>query len=116
MRECVRMDANKPHYHFHLGMNLLKNPRTRREGEFHLTKAAQLDPFNAQIRVKVGMMYKEAGLAMKAEHFFREALAMDPGNRAALKELQGLPSSKKKDDSSIWKADLGSIAKKILKK
>jgi curved DNA-binding protein CbpA len=115
LRECVRLDANKPHFHFHLGMNLLKNPRTRREGEFHLTKAAQLDPFNAQIRVKVGMMYKEAGLAMKAEHFFREALAMDPGNRVALRELQGAPS-KKKDDSSIWKADLGSIAKKILKK
>ena len=115
LRESVRMDPAKPQYHFHLGMNLLKNPRTRREGEYHLAKSAQLDPFNAQIRVKIGAMYKEAGLPKKAEHFFREALAMDPNNRLAQRELQG-GQGKGKDDASIWKSDLGTIAKRILKK
>jgi curved DNA-binding protein CbpA len=117
LRECVKLDPGRPQYHFHLGMNLLKNPRTRHEGEYHLAKAAQLDPFNAQIRMKVGTMYKEAGLAKKAEHFFREALALDPSNRAAMRELQ--PESGKKkggDEGSIWKSDLGTIAKRLLKK
>ncbi|MGH9763338.1 MAG: DnaJ domain-containing protein, partial [Blastocatellia bacterium] len=62
LREAVRLDSQKPHYHYHLGMALLRNPRTRREGELHLVKAAALDPFNAQIRVRLGLVYKEGGL------------------------------------------------------
>jgi curved DNA-binding protein CbpA len=115
LREAVRLDPSKAPYHFHLGMNLMKNPRTRREGEYHLTRAAQLDPYNAQVRVKIGMMYKEAGLGKKAEQLFREALSLDPNNRNAQKEL-GEVSTSKKDEPSIWKSDLGSIAKRFLKK
>jgi Flp pilus assembly protein TadD len=94
-------------------MALMRNPRTRREGEQHLLKAAELDPFNAQIRFRLGLMYKEAGLPKKAEVYFREALQIDPENRAALKELGG-PGGDKKDH--IWKADLGTLAKRIFKK
>jgi curved DNA-binding protein CbpA len=114
LREAVRLDSSKPPYHFHLGMALMRNPRTRREGEQHLLKAAELEPFNAQIRLRLGMMYKEAGLPKKAEVYFREALQIDPDNRAALKELGA--GSDRKDQSPIWKADLGTLAKRIFKK
>jgi curved DNA-binding protein CbpA len=112
LREAVRLDSSKPQYHFQLGMALMRNPRTRREGEQHLLKAAELEPFNAQIRLRLGMIYKEAGLPKKAEAYFREALHIDPENRAALKEL----SSDKRDGSPIWKSDLGTLAKRIFKK
>jgi curved DNA-binding protein CbpA len=112
LREAVKLDNNRPHYHYHLGVALLKNPRTRREGEHHLVKAAELDPFNAQIRVRLGLLYKEAGLPKKAEFYFRAALAIDPENRVALRESSG--AGDKKDN--IWKSDLGAIAKKIFKK
>ena len=109
----MKLDGSRPHYHYHLGVALLKNPRTRREGEHHLVKAAELDPFNAQIRVRLGVLYKEAGLPKKAEYYFKAALSIDPENRVALREL-GSASREKKDN--IWKSDLGSIAKKIFKK
>jgi tetratricopeptide (TPR) repeat protein len=110
LREAVRLDSSKAPYHFHLGMALMRNPRTRREGEQHLLRSAELDPFSAAIRVRLGLMYKEAGLAKKAEGYFREALKIDPENRAALKELNGGGG---KDD---WKSDIGSLAKRIFKK
>jgi len=96
---------------------LIRNPRTRREAETHLAKAGELDPYNPQIRVKVGLLYKEAGLAMKAEHYFKEALSLDPENRGALRELGKKPSGKKKGEAaSLWKSDLGTIAKRLFKK
>jgi curved DNA-binding protein CbpA len=114
LREAVRLDGAKGPYHFHLGMALMRNPRTRREGEQHLMKAAELEPFNAQIRLRLGLIYKEAGLPKKAENYFREALQIDPENRAAQKELNG--GSDRKDQPPLWKSDLGSLAKRIFKK
>jgi len=115
LREAVRLDSGKAPYHFHLGLALMRNPRTRREGEQHLMRAAELDPFNAQIRLRLGLIYKEAGLAKKAESYFREALHIDPENRAALRELKeaGLD---RKDQEPLWKSDLGTLAKRIFKK
>ena len=115
LREAVKLDPNKPHYHYHLGMALVRNPRTRREAEQHLVKAAELDPYNAQIRLRLGLLFKEAGLPKKAEHYFKEALAMDPNNRIALRELGG-GAAKKGEATSIWKSDIGGIAKRIFKK
>ncbi|HJQ68168.1 MAG TPA: DUF4388 domain-containing protein [Blastocatellia bacterium] len=117
LREAIKLDPSQPHYHFHLGIALIRNPRTRREAETHLTKAGELDPYNPQIRVKLGLLYKEAGLPKKAEHYFKEALSLDPENRAALREMGKQSSGKKKVEAgSIWKSDLGTIAKRIFKK
>jgi curved DNA-binding protein CbpA len=115
LREAVKLDPKKPHYHFHLGVALLKNPRTRREAEVHLVKAAELDPFNSQIRLRLAFLYKEAGLPKKAEHYFREALSLDPENLTAQRELSGT-RSRNKNDVPIWKADIGTIAKKFFRK
>ncbi|HMG34239.1 MAG TPA: DUF4388 domain-containing protein [Blastocatellia bacterium] len=114
-REAIKLDGNRAPYHFHLGIALIRNPRTRREAEEHLSKAAQLDPYNSQIRVKLGVLYKEMGLSKKAETYFKEALKLDPESKVALREL-GAASGSSKDGGSIWKSDIGSIAKKIFKK
>lgn len=115
LREAIKLDASKPQYHFHLGNALMRNPRTRREAEQHLTKAAELDPINPQIRVKLGLLYKEAGLSKKAEFYFKQALQLDPNSRTARKEL-GMDDSEKDGGGSVWKSDLGSIAKKLFGK
>ena len=116
LREAIKLDATQPHYHFHLGIALIRNPRTRREAETHLSKASELDPYNPQIRVKLGLLYREAGLAMKAEHYFKEALSLDPENRIAKRELGKKDGKKKGEAASIWKSDLGTIAKRLFKK
>jgi curved DNA-binding protein CbpA len=114
LREAIKLDPSRPPYHFHLGLALIRNPRTRREAEQHLTKATELDPYNSVVRVKVGLLYKEVGLHKKAEHYFREALSIDPDNRVALRELGA--EGKKGAAGPLWRADLGSIAKRIFKK
>jgi curved DNA-binding protein CbpA len=101
LREAIKLDSNRAPYHYHLGIALIRNPRTRREAEYHLSKAAQLEPYNAQIRVKLGLLYKEAGLTKRAEQYFREALKMDPENRVAIRETGGEGS--KAAGGSIWK-------------
>lgn len=116
LREAVKIDPAKAPYHFHLGNALLRNPRTRREADEHLTKSAELDPYNSQIRVKLGLLYKEVGLKKRAEHFFKAALSLDPDNRAAKKEILGSEKERKEDMPSIWKSDMGSIAKRLFKK
>jgi curved DNA-binding protein CbpA len=116
LREAIKLDPSRAPYHYHLGIALIRNPRTRRDAELHLSKAAELEPYNAQIRVKLGLLYKEAGLSKRAEHFFREALQMDPDNRAAKRELGAEAARVKAANGSIWKSDMGAIAKRIFKK
>ncbi len=114
LREAIKADSSKPHYHYHLGVALIRNPRTRREAEQHLMKAAELDPYNAKIRLKLAVLYKEVGMPKRADHYFRETLSLDPDNRVAMREL----NMDKKDEAagSIWKADLGTIAKRLFKR
>lgn len=116
LREAIKLDPSRAPYHYHLGIALIRNPRTRRDAEHHLSKAAELEPYNAQIRVKLGLLYKEAGLSKRAEHYFREALQMDPDNRAAKREMSSEAARTKAANGSIWKSDVGTIAKRIFKK
>jgi len=117
LREAIKLEPGRAPYHYHLGLALIRNPRTRRDAELHLSKAAELEPYNAQIRVKLGMLYKEAGLSKRAEHFFREALQMDPENKVAKRELSSEAArSKGASGGSIWKSDFGTMAKKIFRK
>lgn len=116
LREAVKLDPSRAPYHFHLGMALVRNPRTRHEAEVHLTKAAELDPYNVQIRVRLGQLYKEVGLPKKSNNFFREALSLDPDNRVAKLEVQASAKGLVAQARSIWKSDVGGLAKKIFKK
>jgi curved DNA-binding protein CbpA len=115
-REAIKLDPSRAPYHFHLGVALIRNPRTRREAEEHLAKAAQLDPYSAQMRLKLGMLYKESGLNKKAEAYFKEALKLDPESKIANRELGNVSGQGKDSGHSIWKSDIGSFAKKIFKK
>jgi Flp pilus assembly protein TadD len=119
-REAVAKDPSKGLYHYFLGVtlsvlcqarklhhhdegchvtckiggSLVRNQRVRREAEQHLLKAAELDRNNAEIRVRLGLLYKEAGMEKKAEQYFNEALLLDASNSIALRELNldGEPS------------------------
>jgi len=119
-REACRLDPSQPHYHFYLAMTLIilsharhehthsegchvtcslggalvSNPRMRYEAERHLLRAAELDPGNSQIPLRLGLLYKEAGLIKKAEHYFHETLLRDGRNKTAIFELQSLSEEK----------------------
>jgi curved DNA-binding protein CbpA len=115
LREAVKLEPGKSHYHFYLGSALIRSPRNRREAEDHLAKAARLDQFNTNLRIKIGMLFKESGNQSKADLYFKDALGLDPDNRIAKKELR-IDSHSKGSGVPIWKQDVGSIAKRIFKR
>jgi tetratricopeptide (TPR) repeat protein len=112
-REAVNLDPRRGHYHYFLGVtlsllsqarkvhnhdegchvtckiggSLVRNQRVRHEAEQHLLKAADLDRNNPEIRLRLALLYKDAGMEKKAEQFFNETLMLDAGNLIALREL-----------------------------
>ena len=122
-REACRLDPTQGHYHYHLAMTLIvlsqarrahahhegchvtcslggalvSNPRMRYEAEHHLLRAAELDPGNPQIPLRLGLLFKEAGLTKKAEHYFQETLLRDNKNKTALFELELLKEDPKQE-------------------
>jgi len=113
LREAVRLDPSRAIYHYHLGVTLgvlsqaravhkhdngchvtckmggglHRNQRIRHEAEQHLLKAAELEPSNADIRLKLAQLYKEAGMEKKAEQYFHEVLLLNPSSKIAQVEL-----------------------------
>jgi len=71
----------------------------RYEAEHHLLRAAELDPGNPQIPLRLGLLFKEAGLLKKAEHYFQETLLRDGKNKTALVELELLEKAIEQETS-----------------
>jgi curved DNA-binding protein CbpA len=115
LREAVKLEPGKSHYHYYLGSALIRSPRNRREAEDHLAKAAKLDQFNTNLKIKIGMLFKESGNRPKADLYFKDALSLDPDNRIAKRELR-IEGQSKNSGLPIWKQDMGSIAKKLFKR
>jgi tetratricopeptide (TPR) repeat protein len=113
LREAIKLDANRSSYHYQLGLVLstlsqarkehkhhkgchvtcrlggllARNQRVRREAERHLLKAAELDPSNPEIKLKLGLLYKDAALDQKSQQYFYEALMLDANSKLAKLEL-----------------------------
>ena len=115
-REATKLDASQSRYHYYLGVTLavlsqarkehhshthgkgchvtcllgvglVRNQRVRREAEQHMLKAAELDRMNPEIRLRLALLYRDAGMEKKAEHYFLETLLLDASNPVALREL-----------------------------
>lgn len=126
-REACKLDPTQSHYHFYLAMTLIilsqarrahahhegchvtcgiggalvSNPRMRYEAEHHLLRAAELDPGNPQIPLRLGLLFKEAGLVKKAEHYFLETLLRDSKNKTALLELESLKETLEQETNHL---------------
>jgi curved DNA-binding protein CbpA len=139
LREAVKLDAGRAEYHYYLasalailsqarhthddhegchvscnlGGSLIRNQRVRYEAVQHFQEAARLEPSNAEVRVKLGLIYKEAGIGKKAEAYFWEALLLDGNNQVALQELglEDHPETAKRENP-LSKKDLKGAARK----
>ncbi|HEY6333337.1 MAG TPA: DUF4388 domain-containing protein, partial [Blastocatellia bacterium] len=102
LREAVRLAPGRASYHYHLGLTLAvlsqaravhrhdegchvtcklggglqRNQRIRHEAEQHLLKAAEIEPTNADIKLRLALLYKDAGMEKKAEQYFHEVLML----------------------------------------
>jgi len=71
---------------------LVKNPNTRwqRMAEDCYIKACDLEPFNAEYRVSLGLFYQRHGFDHRARRQFEKALEILPGHRVALDAISRL--------------------------
>lgn len=91
-RLAVQFDADSAEAFHLMGDALSLNPdrRWQRQAEEAYRKAADLEPFNAEYFVTLGLFYKERGLDSRAKAMFEKALEILPSHPIASKELKAL--------------------------
>src|SRR5665647_649358 len=92
LEEAVRMRRDKADYYLLLAMCESKMPPYVKKAEQDFLKAIQLEPWNPEGYVGLGLLYKAEGLNTKAIKQLEKALEAEPTHptaREALEELTG---------------------------
>lgn len=95
LEEATRLMKEKGSYFLLLALIESKIPVYHKKAEEHFLRAIKLDSWNPEAHVGLGLLYKKAGLVVKARKQFEKALNLDPDHSIACREL-GPPEKKKK--------------------
>jgi tetratricopeptide (TPR) repeat protein len=89
---AIKFNAESaPVYHL-MADSLVRNPdrRWQRQAEEAYVKATELDAFNVEYFVSLGVFYKERGMDMRARKMLEKALEILPSHAVANRELKSL--------------------------
>ncbi len=91
-RLAIRFNADAAASYHLMGDALSLNPdrRWQRQAEEAYRHATELEPFNAEFWVTLGLFYKERGMDSRARAMFEKALHLLPSHPVAAKELKAL--------------------------
>jgi tetratricopeptide (TPR) repeat protein len=104
LEEAVRNDKGKASYFLLLGLSQSNVPALRRVAEKNLQKVIEMEPWNAEPLVGLGLLFMSEKMDKRAENFFRRALAIDPDHEVALSKMNELsPEGKKQSVFSVFK-------------
>jgi curved DNA-binding protein CbpA len=87
IQSAIDLYPEDPLFYAKLAEVCTKNPRWYRTGKNAVRKAIELDPENASYYVLLGIILKNEGEILEAERQFRNAIALDPNQRIARREL-----------------------------
>ncbi len=87
LKAASRMEPGKAEYYSYLGLALSEKPRRLHEAREMCEKAVEIEPYDVQNYVNLGLVYKKAGLHIRAQKQFQKALRWDPDNPVARMEL-----------------------------
>ncbi len=90
MEEAIKMDSTKPDYYHLLGLCQTPYADQRLKAEANLKKAAEMEAWNAEHQVALGLLFCAEKLFKKAESYFRKALEIEPNHALANKKLREL--------------------------
>jgi curved DNA-binding protein CbpA len=96
LEEAIRLNRIKGAYFLLLALTEMKIPALRRRAEEHFLKAIELEPWNPECYVGLGVLYKMEGMTLKATRQFQKALEYDGEHESARRELESLTGEKKK--------------------
>ena len=112
LEEAVRMRRDKGDYYLLLAMCESRIPAYVKKAEQDFLKAIQLEPWNAEGYVGLGMLYKTEGLQTKAIRQFEKALEAEPDHASAREALEELTGKTKKAPKGLFGMDLFGSKKK----
>jgi tetratricopeptide (TPR) repeat protein len=96
LKEAIKLDPNKPAYYLMLGQSMAQFPQYKKEAEYNLQKAAELESWNAEPFYELGMLFYSEKLLKRAEGFFRKALELEPNHNQARIKLEIIVGPEKK--------------------
>ena len=96
LEEVIRLNKTKGAYFLLLALSEVKIPSMRRKAEMDFLKAIELEPWNPECYVGLGMLYRQEGMTLKAAKLFQKALEYDDDHEIALRELDALKGGEKK--------------------
>lgn len=87
LKAAIRLEPEKAEYYSALGIALSEKPRRLHEAREVCERAVEMEPYGVENYIRLGLVYKKAGLQMRARKQFEKALRWDPGNAIAREEL-----------------------------
>lgn len=113
LEEAVRIRRDKADYYLLLAMCESRLPAYVQKAEQDFLKAIQLEPWNPEGYVGLGLLYKAEGLQTKAIKQFEKAVEADPDHASAREALAELTGGRKKGAKGLFNLDfLGPKKKK----
>jgi len=113
VEDAIRNNPAKAEYYLLLGLCQSELPSMKRQAEQNLSKAATIEPWNAEHIVAMGMLFYSERLLKRAEGFFRKALELEPNHDLARKKLAEI-TGPEKSFSDVMKAKGENLLKKAL--
>jgi tetratricopeptide (TPR) repeat protein len=103
LEESIRLDGSKASYYLLLGICQTNITTLHRAAQKNFEKAIELDPWNAESMVRMGLLFEMEQLPHRAEVYFRKALSIDPDNSIARQRITSYEGkTKKKSIFSIF--------------
>jgi len=112
LEEAVRVRKDKGDYYLLLAMAESKVPAYVKKAEQDFLRAIQLEPWNPEGYVGLGLLYKAEGLQTKAIRQLEKALEVEPDHASAREALNELTGSKKKGARGLFGMDFFGSKKK----
>jgi tetratricopeptide (TPR) repeat protein len=92
LEEAVRIKDDKGDYFLLLALAQSRIPALRRKAERNFLQAIELEPWNPEALIGLGMLYKKEGLVARAKKQFERAVEADPEHAGARQELRSIQS------------------------
>jgi tetratricopeptide (TPR) repeat protein len=111
--EAIRLKRNKADYYLLLAMAESKLPAYKKKAEQDYLRAVEMEPWNPEGYLGLGMLYLSEGLRIKAKRQFKKALEVDPDHQQAKIALADMEKGEKKTGlKSILNLDFSELFKK----
>jgi len=90
LEEAIKSVKDKGSYYMLLGLAQMNIDSMKWSAEKNLTKAAELEPMNAEPYVALGKLFLMENMENRSKAFFQKAISIDPDNKAAIKSIKTL--------------------------